>query len=123
MAPVDRRRFPRAVRQAHADHLFLDRRRGSWLRRVRLRAEPAESAVPHDHAERSADRDQVWHALATLPRQQRAAVVLRYYEDRPDQDIADILGCSVGAVRGYVSKALSTLRARAATDLSTGGYR
>ena len=104
-------------------NLFLEWRRGSWLRRVRLRPDPAECAAPHDHAQRSADRDAVWQALATLPKQQRAAVVLRYYEDRPDQEIADILGCSVGAARGYISRALATLRARAGSQLSTGGRR
>jgi RNA polymerase sigma-70 factor (sigma-E family) len=104
-------------------NLYLDWHRSSWFRRVRLRAEPIEAASPHDHAQRSAERDEVWQTLSTLPRQQRAAVVLRYYEDRPDQEIAQILGCSVGAVRGYISKALATLRARAAADLPTGGSR
>jgi RNA polymerase sigma-70 factor (sigma-E family) len=104
-------------------NLYLDWHRGPWLRRVRLRAEPAETASPHDHAQRSADRDEIWQTLSTLPRQQRAALVLRYYEDRPDQEIADILGCSAGAVRGYISKALATLRARATADLPTGGSR
>jgi DNA-directed RNA polymerase specialized sigma24 family protein len=51
--------------------------------------------------------------LATLPRQQRAAVVLRYYEDLSDPEIADILGCSVISARSYISKALSRLRAHA----------
>ncbi len=104
-------------------NVFLDWHRSSWLRRVLLRPEPAERAAPQDYAESSADRDLVWQALATLPKQQRAAVVLRYYEDRPDQEIADILGCSVGAARGYISKALATLRSRAATELSAGGHR
>jgi len=105
-------------------NLYIDWHRAPWRRRVHLRADPAEWAVPDDHAQRAADRDEIWQALTALPRQQRAAVVLRYYEDRADQEIADILGCSVGAVRGYISKALSTLRARAgAAQLSTGGFR
>lgn len=127
-----RERWSRVAGAASPDHyvrrmltnLYVDWHRGPWLRKVRLHAEPTETTVPHDHAQRAADRDEVWQALATLPRQQRAAVVLRYYEDRPDLEIADILGCSVGAVRGYISKALATLRARAdAAELSTGGFR
>jgi RNA polymerase sigma-70 factor (sigma-E family) len=102
-------------------NLFLEWRRGSWLRRVGLRADLADTAAPHDHAELTATRDEVWQTLATLPRQQRAAVVLRYYEDRPDQEIAEILGCSVGAARGYISKALATLRARVGSDVQAGG--
>ena len=102
---------------------FLAWHRGSWFRRVRLRPELTERAAPHDHAQRSADRDEVWQTLATLPKQQRAAVVLRYYEDRPDQEIADILGCSVSAARAYISKALATLRARVGNQLGAGGRR
>jgi DNA-directed RNA polymerase specialized sigma24 family protein len=49
--------------------------------------------------------------------------VLRYYEDRPDQEIAEILGCSVSAARSYISRALATLRARAGKELSFGGRR
>jgi len=92
---------------------YLDWRRGSWLRRVLLRAEPDETAkAAHvDHAQLSADRDQIWSWLARLPKAQRAALVLRYYEDLPDAEIADVLGCAVGTVRSSISRALATLRA------------
>jgi RNA polymerase sigma factor (sigma-70 family) len=49
--------------------------------------------------------------IATLPRKQRAALMLRYYEDRTDAEIAALLGCSAGTVRSHISRALSTLRA------------
>src|SRR5262245_16915448 len=66
---------------------YIDWRRGSWVRRVLLRSEPDEAiAVRDDHAESTADRDQVWSWLARLPRRQRAALVLRYYEDLPDAE-------------------------------------
>lgn len=92
-------------------NLFVDLHRGSWLRRVLLRPEPdVRWAAPHDHAQDSADRDQMWELLATLPRRQRAALVLRFYEDLPDADIAEILGCAVGTVRSSISRALTTLR-------------
>ncbi len=94
-------------------NLYVDWRRGPWWRRVLLRAEPDERVpVPVDLAAGVADRDLLWTALAGLPRQQRAALVLRYYEDLPDVEIAEALGCSVGTVRGYISRALSTLRTR-----------
>ncbi|MBB4767152.1 SigE family RNA polymerase sigma factor [Amorphoplanes digitatis] len=90
---------------------FIDLRRGSWLKRVLLRAEPAPvRAVPGDHADETAERDRVWSMLAGLPRQQRAALVLRYYEDLPDGDIAEVLGCAVGTVRSSISRALAALR-------------
>ncbi|MEV8506866.1 SigE family RNA polymerase sigma factor [Actinoplanes sp. NPDC051475] len=90
---------------------FIDLRRGSWLRRVLLRAEPDPVAAPSDHAHESAERDRIWGMLSRLPRRQRAALVLRYYEDLPDQEIADVLGCAVGTVRSSISRALATLRA------------
>ncbi|MEN3610165.1 SigE family RNA polymerase sigma factor [Plantactinospora sp. ZYX-F-223] len=91
---------------------YLDWQRGSWVRRVLLRAEPDEAvAVRPDHAESTVDRDQVWSWLSRLPRRQRAALVLRYYEDLPDAEIAEVLGCAVGTVRSAISRALATLRA------------
>ena len=42
--------------------------------------------------------------------QQRVVLVLRYYEDLSDDEIADVLGCRQSTVRGYVSRALATLR-------------
>ncbi|MCL7460639.1 SigE family RNA polymerase sigma factor [Micromonospora echinofusca] len=91
---------------------YVDWRRGSWMRRVLLRAEPDEAVpVPADHAQHAVDRDQVWSWLSGLPRRQRATLVLRYYEDLPDAEIADILGCAVGTVRSSISRALATLRA------------
>lgn len=64
---------------------YLTWRRGPWFRRVVLRDEPAAdwrdgSTVVPDHAEHAVRRDEVWALLAGLPRQQRAALVLRYYE-------------------------------------------
>ena len=91
---------------------YVDWRRGSWVRRVLLRSEPDETVVvPVDHAQATADRDQIWSWLARLPRRQRAALVLRYYEDLPDAEIAEVLGCAVGTVRATISRALATLRA------------
>jgi RNA polymerase sigma-70 factor (sigma-E family) len=54
--------------------------------------------------------DELEDALAALPARQRAAVVLRYYSDLPDADIARALGCREGTVRSLVSRALADLR-------------
>lgn len=63
-----------------------------------------------DHAELVADTDDMWHRLATLPRKQRAVLVLRYYEQLSDDEIAGLLGCAQATVRSNASKALTTLR-------------
>lgn len=92
---------------------FVDWRRGTWLRRHTLAARPDElgaGPVEVDHASRSADRDEMWTLLAGLPRRQRAALVLRFYEGLTDREIAEVLECAVGTVRSHISRALATLR-------------
>lgn len=86
----------------------------SLLRRVRT--VPAESLL-HEPASAEASaaldhRDQAWRWLATLPRQQRAVLVLRFYEDLSDAEIAEVLGCSAGTVRSNASRGLASLRER-----------
>jgi RNA polymerase sigma-70 factor (sigma-E family) len=49
-------------------------------------------------------------ALLTLPPKQRAAIVLRYYEDLPESQIAELLHCRPATVRSLVSRGLEALR-------------
>lgn len=53
-------------------------------------------------------------ALATLPPRQRAAVVLRYWDDLSEQQVAGILGCTPGNVKSQASRGLAKLRAHPA---------
>ncbi|ONI84936.1 RNA polymerase subunit sigma-24 [Saccharothrix sp. ALI-22-I] len=66
--------------------------------------------VVADPAVRHAERDAMRARIAVLPRKQRAALVLRYYEDSTDAEIAQILGCTEGTVRSHISRALQKLR-------------
>lgn len=88
--------------------------RRRWVRRVisspastldRLAAPIDDPAIQH------AERDAMRSRIAALPRKQRAAILLRYYEDCTDAEIAEALGCTTGTVRSHISRALSTLRA------------
>jgi RNA polymerase sigma factor (sigma-70 family) len=54
--------------------------------------------------------DETWALLAELPRDQRVALVLRYYEDLPDDEIARVMGCRPATVRTRIHRALATLR-------------
>jgi RNA polymerase sigma-70 factor (sigma-E family) len=57
-----------------------------------------------------AERAALLDELSRLPARQRAAIVLRYYEDLSDEDIAATLDCRVGTVRSSISRGLATLR-------------
>ncbi len=59
-----------------------------------------------------ADADLAWALCAQLPRTQRAAVVLRFYEDQSFAQIASALGCTESTARSHVRRALAALRAR-----------
>lgn len=54
--------------------------------------------------------DETWDLLATLPRDQRVALVLRYYEDMPDDEIARVMVCRPATVRTRIHRGLTTLR-------------
>jgi RNA polymerase sigma-70 factor (sigma-E family) len=87
--------------------------RKHWRRRDRERPQRVlDSSMPiqEDHGPGIDQRDEMLAALQTLPARQRAAIVLRYYEDLSEYQTADILGCPVGTVKSSVSRALQTLR-------------
>jgi RNA polymerase sigma-70 factor (sigma-E family) len=89
---------------------LLDWRR-TWSRHPETPvAAPADRVPVADHAEDTALRHGLVAAIRTLPAKQRAVVVLRYSEDRPEAEVADLLGITVGTVRSQASKALAKLR-------------
>ena len=57
-----------------------------------------------------ADRDEAWALLRTLPERQRAALVMRFFHDWADGEIADALGCRPGTVRSLISRGLAAMR-------------
>ncbi|MEV6287200.1 SigE family RNA polymerase sigma factor [Kribbella sp. NPDC051770] len=87
----------------------------SWRRRLKNRELPladlADTPSTEDLSTRQVERDAAWRLLATLPRRQRAVLVLRYYEDLPDDEIATVLGCTASTVRSNAARALAALRA------------
>jgi RNA polymerase sigma-70 factor (sigma-E family) len=56
------------------------------------------------------ERDEVWTALRRVSPRQRAALVLRFYEDLSERQVAEVLGCRPGTVKSLVSRGLETLR-------------
>ena len=77
----------------------LRRRR---LERAHLSSRPREEVAPQ--------ADELWDALAALPYRQRAVLVLKFYADMSEADIASALGCRPGTVKSLTSRALDVLR-------------
>ncbi len=67
--------------------------------------------VEPDLAAALTDADHAWQLCHQLPPQQRAAVVLRFYEDLSFAEIGDVLGCPETTARSHVHRALASLRA------------
>jgi RNA polymerase sigma-70 factor (sigma-E family) len=85
----------------------------SWWRRRKLEEYPSEEVPEPPPGELSRDdqaHEQLEQALARLPARMRAAIVLRYYEDMTEPEIAKTLGISVGTVKSTVSRAMAKLR-------------
>ena len=105
--------------EAYVRRAIVNGRTSRWRK---LRRESLVEEVPeHRQMPPPARHDEtIWALLATLPRRQRAVLVLRYYEDLSEEQIAATLGCAPGTVKSQASKALAKLRAAMAAD---GGLR
>jgi RNA polymerase sigma-70 factor (sigma-E family) len=93
------------------EHNSLWRR--PWKKREVTRDEVPEQAGVRDHYDEGR-RGELWELVQHLPRKQRAVIVLRYYEELSESEIADALGISAGTVKSQASRAMATLRTHAA---------
>lgn len=109
------------IRNAEHPHAYLRKIvlnvcRGKLRRRA---IEHRVNALVHGRSERdpvagwnapeSDARVDIWNALSHLPARQRACVVLRYFDDMTDVQVAETLDCSVGTVKSHLSRARRTL--------------
>jgi RNA polymerase sigma-70 factor (sigma-E family) len=87
----------------------------TWFRRKGWNAERVTEHLPETveagHADRVSDRAALMAALAQLPPRQRAAIVLRFYDDLTEAQTAAAMDCAVGTVKSQVSAGLAKLRA------------
>ena len=91
---------------------FVSSRRPRRLTAERLVEAPPDRPAPTVDLDGVDDRLSVWAQVVALPPRQRAVVVLRYYEDLSEAEIAEALGCSRGTVKSTASAALRALRGR-----------
>ncbi len=98
--------------EAYVHRIVANETITAWRRRWRhvehSTDTPPEVTAP-GHAESVGDRSTMWKAIQELPPRQRAVVVLRYYEDLSEKEIAEILGIAPGTVKSQASRALKAL--------------
>ena len=98
---------------AYARKVLLNEFRTAWRRPLR-RVEQVVELVPDAPApaspEYDGNREAVWRFVCSLPPKQRAVVVLRFYEQLTEAEIAELMGISVGTVKSQASRALASLR-------------
>jgi RNA polymerase sigma-70 factor (sigma-E family) len=99
--------------EAYVRKVMYHEQVGRW-RSPRWRRESVAATVPErpvrDPSEEIDLRLALERALMTLPPRRRVAIVLRYFEDLPEADVARLMGCSVGTVRSQTHRALARLR-------------
>jgi RNA polymerase sigma-70 factor (sigma-E family) len=109
------RRRERAA--AYARKVLLNRYR-SLARRARVEARHLLASRPQDRYEPdlSGDGPLLWEALQRLPARQRSAIVLRFYLDLPEAEVARLLGVPAGTVKSWTHRGLARLRARLGSE-------
>ena len=120
------RRIRRQEVSAYARRTLLNLKTDRWRRTQRESVsrtgelpDPSGGSDSARFDEVAAQRDQLVRALRTLPERERACVVLRHYADLSELDTADVLGVSLGTVKGSTSRGLARLR----TALPLGDLR
>ena len=98
---------------AYVHRVLVNSFASGWRRR--WRGEQPTETIPDsliaDVADEVSTRLSVQAALARLPRRQRAVLVLRYFQDMSEAQVAEAMGCAVGTVKSTSDKAITRLRA------------
>jgi RNA polymerase sigma-70 factor (sigma-E family) len=110
--------YPLAYVRRALTNGFINQRRRRASTEI-LVDEPPERSDSSDPPGRYDDRDELWRRLLQLSERQRAALVLRYFEDLPDEQIAAALDARPGTVRSLISRGLVALREQ---DGAAGGW-
>jgi RNA polymerase sigma-70 factor (sigma-E family) len=106
----------REVIDGYARRIMVNENNSIWRRawkKRELTTDQVPERVPFHDSYDEGQGTALWDFVQTLPRKQRAVIVLRYYEELSEAEIADVLGISTGTVKSQASRALATLRAAA----------
>ena len=91
-------------------NLIVDGARGRARRRSELETAPPANPITVDPSSAIDGRAELLEALGDLPERQQAVLVLRYFNDLTEAQVAEVLGCSPGTVKSSASRGLARLR-------------
>ncbi len=97
---------------AYARRTLVNLNIDQWRRRTPMPVEQVDRADSRNAEGAVDDRDELVRMLAGLPAQQRRVLVLRYFNDLPEAEVAGLLGISLGAVKSAASRGLAGLRSQ-----------
>jgi RNA polymerase sigma-70 factor (sigma-E family) len=110
----------RGAVDAYVRRIMVNENNSLWRRAWKKREYATEvipEGTPHLDQYDDGTNDRLWDVVQTLPPKARAVVVLRYYEQMSETEVADALGISVGTVKSQCSRALAALRERVPAEL------
>ncbi|GIH89421.1 SigE family RNA polymerase sigma factor [Planobispora siamensis] len=111
---------------AYLRRILVNTHRSWWRSRWRREVPHADLPSlpgPDDMGETRAVAEDVRAALAKLPSRQRTALVLRFFADLPEAQVAGLMGCSVGAVKSHTHRGLRAMRRLLPSDAPVGRAR
>jgi RNA polymerase sigma-70 factor (sigma-E family) len=109
-ARIRRMKQPGAYARRILVNLAIDGAHGRARRRSELQSGVAVTPVTVDPLPALDTRAELLDAISKLPSRQRAVLVLRYFNDLSEAQVAEVLGCSVGTVKSSASRGLARLR-------------
>jgi len=110
----------RGAVDAYVRRIMVNENNSLWRRAWKKReyaTDQIPEGAPHHDAYDDGTNDQLWQVVQTLPPKARSVVVLRYYEQMSEAEVADALGISIGTVKSQCSRALAALRTRVPAEL------
>jgi RNA polymerase sigma-70 factor (sigma-E family) len=110
----------RGAVDAYVRRIMVNENNSLWRRAWKKRefaTEVIPEGSPHHDQYDEGTNDQLWEVVQTLPPKARSVVVLRYYEQMSEAEVADALGISIGTVKSQCSRALAALRQRVPAEL------
>ena len=104
----------RELVDGYVRRILVNEHASLWRRAFKRREVVADVLPETPTVDRTDDGESaaLWAFVQTLPRKQRAVIVLRYYEDLSEAETAEVLGISVGTVKSQASRALAAMRSR-----------